>query len=187
VSANNKFLAITLLSLTLISFPLLAGEFSAQIESAELIPQDGWYVLEAQLRPKLSKTAKEAIRSNIPLTWNLKIQLKQEHYFHDKTLLNISYRYKIRYHGLLNSYKLINESNNSEKKYTSLTDALEGLAQVRELKVIQISALQQHQPYKVAIKLDFDREQLPAHLRPVAYLRSEWDLSSAWYVWLLKN
>lgn len=188
VWANSNFLPVCLFALTcLFSAQAAAGEFSAQIKTASLERQDGWYVLEADVDHVLSPVAKEAIRSSIPLVWCLKIQLKQIRYFRDKTLAKINYRYIIRYHALLNSYSVTNTTTDTQKKYTSLSEALDALSRIRELKVIPVAALAKNQLYKVAIKLEFVKEQLPPPLRPIAYLNSEWDLSSDWYLWPLEK
>jgi hypothetical protein len=164
-----------------------ASDFSAQIKDASVYSQDGWYLLDADIDHILSPVAKDAIQSSIPLNWCLKIQVKQERYFHDKTLVNINYRYRIRYHALLNTYSVSNISTNTVKKYASLSEALDALSRIRELKVLKVSALKKDKRYKVAIKLKLNKEQLPAPLRPVAYLSADWDLSSDWYLWQLEQ
>jgi hypothetical protein len=187
VWANSNFLPLCLLGLCFLSPQTEAGEFSAQIKTAYLAQQGGWYMLEADVAHILSPVAREAIQSSIPLVWCLKVQLKQIRYFHDKTLVNMDYRYKIRYHALLNSYSVTNMSTNTLKKYATLSEALDALSRIRELKVLPVAALKKNRIYEVAIKLEFDKEQLPAPLRPVAYFNSDWDLSSDWYLWPLKQ
>lgn len=188
VWANSKFLAVCLLGLSyLLSAQAQASEFSAQIKNAGLERQNGWYVLTADIEHVLSPTAKEAIQSSIPLVWNLNVKLKQIRYFHNKTLANITLKTKIRYHALLNSYSITNSAAAAPKKYTSFTEALDALSRIRDLKIIPVSALKKNRHYEVAIKLELDKEQLPAPLRPVAYLNSEWDLSSDWYLWRLEQ
>lgn len=181
---KNKTFLLWLLGLScLLATQVQAGEFSAQIKTASVEQLDDWYVLNADLDHGLSPIAKEAIQSGIPLTWCLKIQFKQIRYFHDKTLAKINTCYKIRYHALLNSYSVTELSNNKQKKYPSLTEALDSVSRIRELKIIPIAALKKEKVYQIAIKLKFDKESLPSPLRPVAYLNSEWDLSSDWFIW----
>lgn len=188
VWANASFLLIFLWVLGgLFSAQTSANEFSAQIKTASLEKLDDWYTLDADVEYILSPSAKEAIESSIPLIWHLKIQLKQVRYFRDKILVNLNYDYKIRYRALLNNYSVTNLSSKSEKKYPSLSEALDSLSRVRDLKVIPVSALKKNKLYEVRIKLEFDKEQLPAPLRPTAYFDSEWNLSSDWYLWQLKK
>ncbi len=164
-----------------------AGEFAAHIKNASLDPYNGWYLMNADVHYLLSPKAKEAIQSSIPLFWNLKVELKQQRFLADKTVMRVTYRYRIRYHALLNNYTVKNETTQTLKKYTSLNDALDGVSQVRDLKIIAISALRKDKVYIVCARLEFDKESLPPPLRPTAYLSSQWDLSSEWTRWPLKQ
>ncbi len=186
--AKNSLVPIFLLAFIGL-FPLVtaAGKFSAQIQAARLEPQDGWYVLSADMEHVLSPAAKEAIQSSIPLEWCLKVRLYQVGYFHNKTVAKMNYRYRIHYHALLNSYSVTNTTTQVQKKYASLTEALDALSRIRDLKVTPLSTLHKNQAYEAKIKLQFDTEQLPPPLRPLAYFHSDWNLSSTWYLWSLQK
>jgi len=184
VNANAMWHWLLLLSCLVFS-PVSAGEFSTQLKNGGLEAREGWYVLNMDADYHFSPAAKQAIQSSIPLYWNLKIQLKKERYLQDKTVLSVTYRYRIRYHALLNSYSVKNETTNSIKKYASLMAALDSLSRLRELQIVAVSALDKNKRYYAAIKLELDKESLPPPLRPVAYLSSEWDLSSDWTLWPL--
>jgi hypothetical protein len=184
---NSRKLCCGIVLILFCSKPSVAGEFSARIKQADLTPQDGWYVLNAEFEHLLSPVAKEAVQSSIPLIWCLQIRLKQQGYFFNRTVLSLDYRYSIRYHALLNNYSVMNNDSQMEKKYTSLAQSLEALARIHDLKIIPLSALPAQQRYQMQIKLQFDKEQLPPPLRPMAYLNSEWNLSSGWYVWAVQN
>lgn len=184
VNAKTMWHWLLLLSCLLCS-PVSAGEFSTQLKNGGLEAREGWYVLNMDADYHFSSAAKQAIQSSIPLYWNLKIQLKKERYLQDKTVLSVTYRYRIRYHALLNSYSVKNETTNSIKKYASLMAALDSLSRLRDLQIVAVSALDKNKHYSVAVKLELDKESLPPPLRPVAYLSSEWDLSSDWTLWLL--
>jgi hypothetical protein len=171
----------------LVSSPLYASEFAAQIKSARLESYEGWYILNADVDYVLSPKAKAAIQSSIPLFWQVKIRLKRERYFKDKTIISLNHRYRIRYHALLNNYSVKNETTHTLKKYASLSEALDSLSRIRELKIIALSALDKSKSYKMAMRVEFDKDSLPPPLRPAAYLSSQWDLSSDWLLWPLKQ
>ncbi|NOQ35727.1 MAG: DUF4390 domain-containing protein [Methylococcaceae bacterium] len=172
--------------IALFSQPLIANEFSAQIKSASLEKYKDWYELKATVDYKLSPIATEAIQSSIGLLWRLKIELKQTQTLWDKTLINSEHSYEIRYHALLNSYSVTNQSTAKSRRFTSLAAALDSMSRIRDIKVIKTNAIKKDTAYTVAIKLQFDREALPLPLRPVAYLYTDWDLSSDWYLWSLQ-
>jgi hypothetical protein len=172
--------------MSLFSQPLLAGEFSTQIKAIKFEKNANWYQLRADIDYHLSPIATKAIQSSIALTWCLKIKLEQTSPLWDNTLIKHKYCYKIRYHALLDSYSVHPPNNQKSKYFTSLAIALDSMSQIRNLKLIEISALDKNALYTVATKLQFEREILPLPLRPVAYLNSDWDLSSSWQLWKLE-
>ena len=175
-----------LLLMSLFSQALLAGEFSTQIKAVNFEKNANWYQLKADIDYHLSPIATKAIQSSIALTWCLKIKLEQTSRLWDNTLIKHKYCYKIRYHALLDSYSVHTPNNQKNKYFTSLATALDSMSQIRNLKLIEISALDKNALYTVATKLQFDRETLPLPLRPVAYLNSDWGLSSSWQRWKLQ-
>lgn len=186
VNANAMWHWLVLLGCLLCS-PVSAGEFSTQLKNGGLEAREGWYILNLDATYHFSPAAKQAIQSSIPFYWNLKIELKKERYLQDKTVLSVTYRYRIRYHALLNSYSVKNETSNLIKKYATLAAALDSLSRLRDLQIVAVSALDKNKHYYAAIKLELDKESLPPPLRPVAYLSSEWDLSSDWTLWPLNQ
>lgn len=166
--------------------PLLAGEFSTQIKVVEFEKNANWYQLKADIDYHLSPIATEAIQSSIALTWCLTIKLEQINPLWNNTLIKHNYCYKIRHHALLDSYSVYNPHNQKSQFFTSLPIALASMSKIRNVKLINVSALDKNGLYTVAIKLQFDQESLPLPLRPVAYLNSDWDLSSAWQRWTLQ-
>ncbi len=171
--------------MNLFSHPLLAGEFSTQIKAIKFEKKARWYQVKADIDYHLSPIAIEAIQSSITLTWCLNIKLEQINALWNDTLINHKHCYQISYHALLDSYSVHNVQTQKTKYFTSLATALDSISQLRNLKLIEISALDKNALYLVATKLQFDRETLPLPLRPVAYLSSDWDLSSAWQLWKL--
>jgi len=174
-----------LLLISLFSQPLLAGEFSTQIKAIKFEQDADWYQLKAVIDYHLSPIATEAIQSSIALTWCLKIKLKQIRLLWDNTLIRHKYCYKIRYHALLDSYSVHDPNRQKNKFFTSLATALDSMSQISNVKLIRTSALDNNSAYVVVIKLQFDRESLPLPLRVVAYLNSNWNLSSPWQRWRL--
>jgi len=171
--------------MSLFSQPLLAGKFSTQIKTVEFKQDADWYQIKADIDYHLSPIAIEAIQSSITLTWCLNIKLEQINALWNDTLIKHKYCYQVSYHALLDSYSVHNVQTQKTKYFTSLATALDSMSQIRNLKLIVISALDKNALYTVATKLQFDRETLPLPLRPMAYLDSDWDLSSPWQQWIL--
>ena len=177
---------IFILLIVLNTQSLHASEFATQIKNASFDKHKGWYLLNANVIYQLSPTAIDAIQSNIPLTWHLKVEVKKVGMLWNDTLIKNEYSYMIRYHALLNSYSVVHQNTVSSRRFASLTLALEAMSKIEDLKILSIAEIDKNSDYIAAIKVQFDREALPLPLRPVAYLDSEWDLSSDWYIWNLK-
>ncbi len=181
-----SFILCLFLFISLFSPPLLTGEFSTQIKAVKFEKNAHGYQLKADVDYHLSPIATEAIQSSIALTWCLKIKLEQINTLWNNILIKHKYCYKIRYHALLDSYS-VNDPNSQKNKYfTSLVTALDSMSQIRHIKLIKASALNKNILYTVATKLQFERETLPLALKPIAYLNSDWDLSSPWQQWKLQ-
>jgi len=164
-----------------------AAEYSSEITRAELIKKDKYYALDAGIELNLSPVAKKAIDSSIILSWQLQLELKQQRQWQDKILIKRIYDYQIRYHALLNSYSVKNQTTDEIQRFSSLEKAINGLSQIHILKVFSSSLIKPQENYSVAIKLFLNREALPVPLRVNAYFKTEWDLSSDWYVWNLNQ
>jgi hypothetical protein len=80
----------------------------------------------------------------------------------------------------LNSYSIKNETSGQLKKYASLAEALDAMSRIRDVKVLTMNKIRRNKIYRLAIRLEFDKEALPPPLRPLAYLDRQWDLSSDW-------
>jgi len=141
--------------------------------------------LNTDINYHLSPTAKHALQNSISLAWTLYVKIiRRRPWIWDETIADLSFRYKIRYHALLNKYLVQQENGAAYYSFSTLTAALYKLGTVRGLKIIEQGRLTPRPAeYRVAIKIDFNKETLPLPLRPFSYFDSEWYLSSNWLTW----
>jgi len=66
-----------------------------------------------------------------------------------------------------------------------LTGALDEISILQNFRIMDKTELDPNYTYYAEMKINFDREALPLPLRPIAYLNSQWYLSSTWYTWSL--
>jgi len=175
-------LIIILLSLTALSH---ANDFKVIIRQANLQTLDNQLVVNAQIDFQLSHIAKQALQSSIPLVWNIQIKLnKPRRYLWDETLFKKHIRLKIRYHSLLKRYQ-IHQGSAEVESYSQLSTALQRLGQITAIKLNPNLVLPITSNYKMSMTLYFDKEALPLPLRPEAYFKAAWSLSSKTYSWRL--
>lgn len=168
---------------SVINNSVIAAEFSSNIVHASLNLRQQHYVLNADVDFNLSPVAIQAVNSSIILTWQVQFELQKRHKWWSQTILTRLYNYQIRYHALLNSYSVNNQTTTRLQRFSSLANAIKELARIRNLTVFPANLLQQDENYIGRIKLDLQRENLPVPLRALSYFKTQWDLSSEWYVW----
>lgn len=164
-----------------------AGE-AVRILDAELVKQNGYYTLSAGLVYHLSDRAREALQYGVPLRWQVTVKIRRSQaYWPDAVVAARTIGFRLEYHALLNIYRVYDDNSGAADNFSNLSSALDRLGGVRDIKIIEQNALAPAAAYYAELRVAFDREALPLPLRPVAYLNSDWRLSSARYVWPLSN
>ncbi len=156
-----------------------AADSFVKIEEVKLILTQDRAKLIAGLDFQLSATAKEALHSGIALYWDVSIVLQQKQWagLWYKTLLAQSNRYSLAYYTLLNNYRLKDEHAQVFLRFSSLTEALTYMRHI-EYAEMPLQAYNPEQCIMGVLNVTFDREMLPAPLRPIAYFNKQWDLSA---------
>lgn len=160
---------------------------TVQVKQAELTQEGQSYLLSADIDYQLSGKALQALQNGVPLFWDIKLRLQQPREFiWAKNLAEAVIRYRLQYHALLNLYRVKNESTGNVDNVSTLSAALNLMSTLRNFHILDHATVTPTN-VEVALKVEFDREALPLPLRPMAYLSQQWDLSSEWSLWSLKN
>ncbi len=185
---NNKTAILLYLLLLLMPTSAYPSDTGVRVTSAETSLLGDDYVLTADIDYQLSKKAIEALNNGVSLFWTYEFKVQeQRNYLWDNTLIEKSFRYRIQYHALLKMYRITNESNGAVDNFSTLQAALNLLSTVRDYRLVEKSKIFNQESYIAGMKITFERDALPLPLRPVAYVNSQWYLSSDWYLWPLKK
>lgn len=183
--------ALTAYSFILLLFfcdNVFCAEYDFQIKAAELQREGDRYVLTADIVYRFSEAAVEALKHGVPLTLDVRIQIKRKRRFlWDRTVLDDTLRFRLRYHALAKSFQIVNEKNGVQRNFATLETAVEALGSIRGLPVIKAKRIKTGKRYRARLRARLDIESLPLPLRPMAYLNPRWYLSSPWHTWQLKN
>ncbi|MDH5600059.1 MAG: DUF4390 domain-containing protein [Gammaproteobacteria bacterium] len=188
-SKNNNKLFTALLCLLISAFiPVQSYADGFTIVSANTQLIKNVYQLEAKIDLNFSDDALEALRSGVPLIILLNIEvLKDRDWWWDKTIAELEQGYLLLYHALSEKYIIHNLNSGAQNNYVSLNAALYSLSNVREFPLIDKNLLEKGDQYYARIRTYLDIESLPAPMRPIAYISSQWQLESDWYSWPLKH
>lgn len=170
-----------LLVLLLFLLPSTSQAAGAIIEEASTQRHKGVYQLNANIRYELSDEVLEAINNGIAVSMQVTIKVERPRaYLWDQLIVEKAYHYGLKYHALSGQY-LVKSSLGEQRSYLSLASALRALGQIRVLPILDQTQLQDPQDVMVRIKAELDINALPAPLRPVAWLSSQWALNSEWF------
>lgn len=184
----GKFLFAALLcSLIFNALPNPAYAEGFRILAAETKLKDHVIQLDANMDLKFSDDALEALRSGVPLIILINIEvLKDRNWWWDKTVAELEQGYLLLYHALSEKYIIHNLNSGAQKNYISLHTALYSLSNIRSFPLIDKNLLEKDDDYYVRLRTYLDIESLPAPMRPIAYISSQWQLESDWFSWPLK-
>jgi hypothetical protein len=146
--------------------------------------EDGWF-LDAQCAIRLSSGAREALDNGVPLVFELQVQMVKTHpWFWDVVEIERSQVRQLQYHALSRSYLVKDISAGTQGNYSRLDDALVAAGVIESL-LITDQSLASDRDYNIRLRGSHDIESLPTPVRLLAYVSSEWDMSSEWYTWSL--
>jgi len=176
-----RLLGLWLLTAVL-ALPAAAGGFG--VESAETRLDGETYVLDARIRYGFSDLALEALDNGVPLTIELHIQVRPKGaWIWDDNLLDRRLRYAIRYKPLSERFLVSQLPGEGGRSFVTRDAAIAALGELRGLPLIGATSLDPDTDYEVHLKAELDIEELPLPLRPMAYLRPAWKLSTGWTRW----
>lgn len=165
--------------------PVLAEEGPGfAVKSADLKLEEGSYWLNADLRLRFSEEAEAALDNGVPLTLELRLEiLLPRWWWWDAEVVNLSNRYRIRYHALSRRFVLTDLSSGESRSFARLDSLLLTLSEVQGLWVADQGDLSEGERYQARLRIRLDTEALPQPLQAVAYMSPQWRLQSDWYTW----
>lgn len=189
---SNKNLRFLLIALLCVSFTyFIPSQSSAEgfkVLSAETNLNKNVYQLKAKINLNFSDDALEALRSGVPLIILINIEvLKDRNWWWDKTVAELEQGYLLLYHALSEKYIIHNLNSGAQKNFISLSAALHSLSNINDFPLIDKNLLEEGDKYYGRLRTYLDIESLPAPMRPIAYISSQWQLESDWFSWPLEH
>ena len=144
------------------------------------------YSLNADLEYALGSEPLEALANGVPIVFELQIEVREpRRLLPDATLASLRQRYRFKFLSLTQRYLVTNLNTNERNSFRSREEALEFLGHIRDLPILDRALLDPREAYLVRMRVILDIESLPAPLRLLAYLSSQWRISSEWAEWSL--
>ncbi len=163
-----------------------AGYF--EVRSASTREFAGVHMLDSRLQLVLSSEALDALSSGVPLVIELQLELiRNRRMWWDDLEAELSVRFELEYRPLSQRYIVRNINSGDQESFATLYSALNNLGRVQGLPVIDDALLEPGREYRVRLRAMLQTQQYPAPLRLLFFWRSEWQLQSEWFEWLLER
>ena len=157
-----------------------------EVRSASSGLADGVHLLDARLQLVLSSEALEALNSGVPLTIELQMQvIRVRRLYMDALDAELSVRFELEYRPLSQRYIVRNLNSGNQDSFATLYSALNNLGRIEGLPFIDDALLTSGKSYRMRVRAMLQTQQYPAPLRLLFFWRSQWQLQSEWFEWML--
>ena len=158
------------------------------IRSASTTLNEGVHELEARLQLILSDEALDALKNGVVLTIELEFEvIRVRGLWLDASDASLTFQYELEYRPLSQRYIVRNLNSGDQDSFSTLYSALNNLGRIQGLPVIDDAILSPGSNYRLRLRARLSTRQYPAALRLLFFWRSEWQLQSEWYEWLLER
>jgi hypothetical protein len=139
-----------------------------------------YFRVEGCFTPELER----AILNGVPTTFTFLASLNRvRNFWKDKSLASLEIRHTVKFNNLKNEF-VISRSEDGGRQIVvkALPEAKKIMAEVENLKIAKLEALEKNHRYQVRIKAELSRITLPLYLHHVfRFFLFLWDFETDWY------
>ncbi len=176
-------------SLLLFLIATLPGHLWAEpvaIQQVEIALQEERYSINTVIHFKFNKRVLDALQHGVPLTIELQLQvIRKDAWFWEQSRVSLQLYRILRFHALTQLYEIQSLEHDSSQSFAIRDIAIDALGEFQLLPVVDLRQLSKDERYVIKLRANLDIESLPLTLRPLAYLTSDWNLSSGWQTYPL--
>ena len=159
-----------------------ANPNSLQIISAELVPVEESYAVNAQLEMNFNTEIEDALNKGIPLTFLVEFQLYIPHrYWFDDEVVTTTNQVTLSYHALSRQY-LINQGNH-QQTFATILEAKDEFTHIHDWLVFEKALLKKDKNYRARLMIKLDQSKLPKPLQVEAMSSENWKMVSERFMW----
>lgn len=171
-----------LLAVALLALCVSFVHAESVIRSAEIVPGDGGYVLNADIDIELNPRLIDAVARGVSLYFTTEVVIERPRwYWLNETVARRSLDYRVSYHAITRSYRL--SVGNLHQSFDELDDVVRTMQRVRNWLVAETGALEAGVSHEVALRFRLDTSQLPKPFQVTAIGSSDWNLGTEWIRW----
>lgn len=169
--------------LALLLFPAICSAQSSGIRIEHITGniRQNMVTISTGINYVLSNETRKALEQGVELEFDVTFRVKRElRWFPDPVVTEKILAFRVEHQPLSGQY-LVTELNNGKRhQFRTLASALEFIGSINEFPLVHTNMLSRQERYFAQIRAELNIQSLPPPLRPLAYLSSQWKLSSPW-------
>jgi hypothetical protein len=147
---------------------------------------EGVYLLSARLHLPLNGRLREAVKDGVPLKLELELEVNgSRRFWLNEGVASLHQLYELQYDAVSDRYLVRNLNSGEQSSFPTLDDALEQLAQVSGLPVLDRALIEPGRRYDFNLRVTRDLGDIPQALRVLMFWTDDWHRVSEWYTWPL--
>jgi len=179
-----KILGISLIFLSLLlSGPITAWSKQAQIADSIVTNNQDYLLVYFFTKGCFTPEMNKAIQNGIPTTFTFLIELyKPRSIWPNKRIASLKLHHTVKYDSLRDEYSIqLSERGNQTFVVKEFSKAQEMMADVSNIQLIPLQALERNNQYQLRIKAELNKVRLPLYLHYILFFVSLWDFETDWY------
>lgn len=180
-----RILVLPVFLLFLTSTPSTAQEDTeANIADIIITTSKTHLLLFCSIKNSFTPAMVEGVRNGIPITFDFYVELEQvKNNWPDATLTEQTVRHTLNYDPLREEYRIdLPEKGKKTVTTQSIDKAMEYMAELNGLKIIERSRLVPDTPYALHVKAKMAEKTLPLNMHYIIPFISLWDFETEWRV-----
>jgi len=164
------------------------ADTTIEVTGASIVLDDGVYELDARLAFEIPEDGRRAIEAGLTLHLNYEIEIARvRRYMPDDEVASLEQSYELSYHALSQRYLLRNLNTGEQHDFGALQAALDRLAEVRGLPLLDSSLLEPRSSYEFRVRGVVSLRTAPDTLSWLLFWTDDWSATSEWYAWTLRR
>jgi hypothetical protein len=163
------------------ALPTAIAKNMAEIVDVEIGQNAETLKVSFYVKDCFTPSMEEAIKSGVATTFRILTVLEKPGMLFQTQMLDVVLEHTIKYDYLKNEYKVqLPENPDTTLVTKSFDEAKRWMSTVEDLPLIPLWRLQKDQAYRLRIKAELSKVELPLFLRYIFFFVSLWDFETDW-------
>jgi len=159
-----------------------------EVTSASVALDEGVFELDARLDLEIPEAGRRAIEAGLTLELDYQIEIARvRRYIPDAGVASLEQSYELSFHALSQRYLLRNLNTGEQQDFGTLQAALDRLAEVRGLPLLDSSLLEPGSTYEFRVRAALNLRTAPDTLSWLLFWADDWSATSEWFAWKLRR